>query len=80
MSEDIKQQLRDWVVANSKTAASVEDDTPIIEQRVITSMQVMDFILFIERLRDQPIDATKTVIVEQDNDDFLTQHDRCCQL
>ncbi len=59
MSEDIKQQLRDWVVANSKTAASVENDTPIIEQRVITSMQVMDFILFIEKLGDQPIDATK---------------------
>lgn len=57
--EEIKQQLRDWVVGKSKTAESVADDTPIIEQRVITSMQVMDLILFIEKLRGRPIDATK---------------------
>ncbi|MCZ6813946.1 MAG: hypothetical protein O7F14_07815 [Alphaproteobacteria bacterium] len=57
--EEIKQQLRDWVVGKSKTAESVADDTPIIEQRVITSMQVMDLILFIEKLRGRPIDAAK---------------------
>ncbi len=60
MSEqDVKKQLRDWVASKSKAGKPVNDDTPLMEQRVITSMQVMDLILFIEKLSGRPVDAGK---------------------
>lgn len=56
---DVKSQLREWISSASKKAEkiAVADDTPIIEQRIITSLQVMDLILYIEQLTDRPIDA-----------------------
>lgn len=56
---DIKSQLRDWISSASKKAdkVSITDDTPIIEQRIITSLQVMDLILYIEQLTDASINV-----------------------
>lgn len=54
---EIKSQLREWISSASKKAGQVaiSDDTPIIEQRIITSLQVMDLILYIEQLTDASI-------------------------
>ena len=49
----IKLKLKNWVVGKSKNIESVDqisDDTPILEQRLITSLQVMDLILFIQSM------------------------------
>jgi acyl carrier protein len=56
---DIKSQLREWISSASKKAdkVAITDDTPIIEQRIITSLQVMDLILYIEQLTDASIDV-----------------------
>ena len=45
-------QLRHWVLAkNGKIRPEeLDDHTPILEQRIITSLQVMDLILFLEQL------------------------------
>ena len=55
-----RQALRDWVIRkNGKMRAEeLDDQTPIIERRIITSVQVMDLILFLEELRGEPIDVT----------------------
>jgi acyl carrier protein len=56
---EIKQALRDWIVStNGKIRAEeLNNETPIIEQRVISSLQVMDLIFFIERLSNRSIEV-----------------------
>lgn len=58
---EIRQALRDWVVrTNGKIKAEeLSDETPIIEQRIISSLQITDLILFIEKLTGQSIDVEK---------------------
>ena len=56
---EIRSALREWVLKSSAKIESNElrDDTPLIEQRIIKSVQIMDLILFIERLRDCSIEV-----------------------
>ena len=58
---EIRAQLRDWVVrTNGKvSAADIRDDTPILERRIVKSLDIMDLILFLEELRGQPIEVEK---------------------
>ena len=58
---EIRATLRDWVVrTNGKiTAAEVLDDTPILERRIVKSLDIMDLILFLEELSGRPIDVEK---------------------
>lgn len=56
---EIRHALRSWILEkNGKiNPEALQDDTPIIEQRIITSVQILDLILFLERLSDHPIDV-----------------------
>ena len=56
---EIRQALREWVLKNSSKIETNElnDNTPLIEQRIIKSVQIMDLILFIEKLRDRSIEV-----------------------
>jgi hypothetical protein len=51
--------LREWVVKqNGKVSPDqLADDTPLLERRIITSLQILDLILFIERLRGVSINV-----------------------
>jgi hypothetical protein len=51
--------LHDWLVQqNGKiSAGDLDADTPILERKIITSLKVLDLILFIERLRGGSIDV-----------------------
>lgn len=55
----IRQALRDWIVDHSQKILpqTFNDQTAIIEQRLISSLQVMDLMLFIEALSCRPIDV-----------------------
>lgn len=55
---EIKHALGAWVkkVSRKPEAASVTDETPLIESRLITSLQIMELILEIERLKGQPFE------------------------
>lgn len=61
--EEIRRSLRDWVVKKSGKIRPEDfgDQTPIIEQRIISSLQVMDLIFFLEQLsgRDIEVDDLK---------------------
>ncbi len=58
---EVRTALRAWVVkTNGKvTATDVADDTPILERRIVKSLDIMDLILFLEELRGAPIDVEK---------------------
>jgi acyl carrier protein len=51
--------LHQWVVEQNGRASPEEImyDTPLLERRIITSLQIMELILFIERLRGASIDV-----------------------
>jgi hypothetical protein len=56
---EIRQSLREWILKTSGKIVPEElhDDTPIIERRIISSLQLTDLILMLERLSDNPIDV-----------------------
>jgi acyl carrier protein len=56
---ETKEALKEWVAKSNKKikAEDLGDDTPIIEQRYITSLQVMDLILQIEKMTGKPVDV-----------------------
>lgn len=54
---EIRAALRAWVQVRAGDDAPVVDDTtPLIGSRLITSLQVMDLLLFVEELREEPLD------------------------
>lgn len=57
--QEVKLSLRKWIIEKNGKIQSkdLKDDTPIIEQRIISSLQIMDLILFLEKLRGDAIDV-----------------------
>lgn len=55
---EIRAALRDWIVnvSGKIEREQLSDETPLIEERIITSLQVMDLILFLERLSGQSVE------------------------
>jgi len=58
---DIKEDLRHWFASHNDTilAENIADDTELIKDRIITSLQVMELMLFIEERMGQSIDLEK---------------------
>ena len=59
MSEsEVRRQLRDWIVDRAKEKPeSLSDDTPIMENGILSSLDVVELILFIERIRGDEVDT-----------------------
>ena len=57
----IKAQLKDWIVDKKKLqdATVVADDTALIEQKILKSIDIMDLIMFIEFLRERPLHVSE---------------------
>ena len=58
---EFNKALRDWVVKKNGKISPEElnDQTPIIERRIITSLQTLDLILFLEDFTGDAIDVEK---------------------
>jgi hypothetical protein len=58
---DPRAQLVEWVLERGKglTRGTLAGDTPLLERRHLTSLQLPELLLFLEALRDAPIDVTK---------------------
>ena len=56
---EVRKTLREWIVnKNGRLSAhDLVDDTPIIERRIISSLQLTDLILMLEKLSGNPIEA-----------------------
>lgn len=58
-TSNFKRLLREWIEqrASRSVNGGLQDDTPILEQRVISSLQVMELLLFIERIAGKPVNV-----------------------
>ena len=50
---EIRQNLRTWIVNRAKEKPDgLSDDVPILERGILTSLDIVELILYIEKLRD----------------------------
>lgn len=59
MSNLIKEKILAWVEKKSQVGSeiAIDSSTPILEQRIISSIQIMDLILYLQHLKGKPIDV-----------------------
>lgn len=57
--QEIRAKLRDWIVKHSKAPAKANfsDDTKILEEGILSSLDIVEFVLYIESLRGEDIDT-----------------------
>jgi len=58
--KDVREALRGWMFEHSRNAIdghALTDATPLIEEGILSSIQVPDLLLFIEQLRGRPVDV-----------------------
>ncbi len=58
---EVRSALRDWIRARNPDVPDDEpaDATPLIERRYLTSLQVADLLVYIEELRQAPVDPAR---------------------
>lgn len=56
---EIKDKLRNWIRKHAKTPPSADfsDATHILEEGILSSLDIVEFVLFIESLRGDEVDA-----------------------
>lgn len=59
LESEVREQLRSWILRRSQAKATTElkDDTPILESGLLSSLDVVELILFIESLRGSEVDV-----------------------
>jgi acyl carrier protein len=55
----IRKNLKRWILEHSKAQVSADltDDTPILEQGILSSLDIVEFVLYIESLRGEEVDT-----------------------
>jgi hypothetical protein len=53
---EVRRALRRWVESKAAGSVVLDDQTPLIASRLITSLQITDLLLLIEELREESID------------------------
>jgi acyl carrier protein len=56
---EARRLLRQWIVKRSKKAVTlddVRDDVPLVEQGILSSLDITAFVLYIESLRGAEVD------------------------
>lgn len=58
---EVKAALRSWIAQrNGKISLEeIDDDTPLIENRVVSSLHAMELLAFVERLRGRKLDIAE---------------------
>lgn len=55
---DVRKQLRDWIYDRAKDKpARLDDATAIIEDGILSSLDIVELVLFIENLRGTEVDV-----------------------
>ncbi len=56
---EIRARLKAWIIEHTKSAATADfsDDTPILERGLLSSLDIVEFVLYIEHLRDEELDT-----------------------
>lgn len=55
---EVRGKLRGWIAKHAKKAftADFNDETPVLESGILSSLDVVEFVLFIEDLRGSDVD------------------------
>jgi acyl carrier protein len=58
---EIKNRLRHWIVerCGKITLEEIHDDTPIIEQRIVSSLHALELLCYIEQMRERPLETSE---------------------
>ena len=59
---DAREKVRAWLVEHGRTAiegTALTDATPLIDDGILSSIQVPELLLFIEDLRGRPVDVSE---------------------
>lgn len=56
MSNDHADQIKLWIQDNNPAAGEFDNHTPLLENKILTSVQIMDLVLFLEHLQNKPLD------------------------
>jgi len=55
---ELRKQLRDWIYDRAKDKpARLEDRTPILDDGILSSLDIVELVLFIENLRGSEVDV-----------------------
>jgi acyl carrier protein len=55
---EVRRQLKRWIAEHAKnTVSALSDDTPILEQGILSSLDIVEFVLYIESLRGVEVDT-----------------------
>lgn len=56
---EVRGKLREWIAKHAKKplTAKFDDDTHVLELGILSSLDVVEFVLFIEDLRGAEVDA-----------------------
>ena len=60
--KDVREVLRGWMLEHSRKAigdAPITDATPLLEEGILSSVQVPDLLLYIEDLRGRPVELAE---------------------
>lgn len=53
--------VRRWLAAHARIKEPIEDDTPILELRIIDSLKVLELVLLVEELTGRPVAVEQLV-------------------
>ena len=56
---EVRNKLRDWIVKHAKTppSAGFNDQTQLLDDGILSSLDIVEFVLFIESLRGEDVDV-----------------------
>jgi acyl carrier protein len=55
---EVRGQLKRWIVEHAKNpVAGLDDETAILEQGILSSLDIVEFVLYIESLRGSEVDT-----------------------
>ena len=57
---EIRARLRQWIVSHAKanpTAARLDDQTPLLDTGLLSSLDIVEFVLYVEEIRGEEVDT-----------------------
>jgi acyl carrier protein len=55
---EVRRQLKSWIVDHAKSAVTqLADDTRILDEGILSSLDIVEFVLYIESLRGQEVNV-----------------------
>ena len=57
--QEVKAKLRDWIGKRARKSLSqpLADDTRVLDEGILSSLDIVEFVLFIESLRGEDVDV-----------------------